>query len=106
VELDRPNLRGGDDVSRNPNDEQVAESLIEDDLGRNTRIRTTKDNCERLLPRRQLAAACLVRYWVVAGSAGDEAAISFPKALERFWRLNHHVVRGRVVIRRIRKIEA
>jgi hypothetical protein len=35
------NLGGSNDVARNTNDEQVSQALIEHDLGRNARIRTS-----------------------------------------------------------------
>jgi hypothetical protein len=48
-EFDAGNLRRGDDVASNADDKQVTKALIEDDLRRNSRIGTSKDNGEGLL---------------------------------------------------------
>ena len=56
-ELDAADLRGRDDVAGHADDEQVAEALIEDDLGRHARIRTAEDDGQRLLACRQQRAA-------------------------------------------------
>ena len=54
-ELDAADLRGGDDVSGNADDKQVAKALIEDDLCRHPRVGTSENDGERLLTCRQLA---------------------------------------------------
>src|SRR5215469_250070 len=48
-ELDTADLRGRDDVAGHADDEQVAESLVEDDLRRHARIRAAEHDRERLL---------------------------------------------------------
>ena len=43
-ELHAPDARGGDDIPRDADDEQVSQPLIEDDLGRDARIREVGKN--------------------------------------------------------------
>ena len=50
-ELDAAHLRRRDDIARDADDEQVAKTLAEDELGWNARIGTAKYDGERLLPR-------------------------------------------------------
>jgi hypothetical protein len=79
-ELDAADLRGRDDVARHADDKQVAEALIEDDLGRHARIRTAEDNGQRFLACRQRAPPRVAR----AGAAqlADEAPIALAQRLE------------------------
>ena len=44
-ELDASDLRGGDDVSRYPDHEQVAQTLVEDDCNGHTGIGATEMEC-------------------------------------------------------------
>src|SRR6516225_4020460 len=55
-ELDAADLRWRDDVAGHADDEQVAESLVEDDLGGHARVRAAEHDGERFLPGRQRAA--------------------------------------------------
>jgi len=48
-ELDAADLRGSDDVSRNADDKEVAQALVEDDLRRYPRVGTTENGGKRLL---------------------------------------------------------
>src|SRR5215831_7755622 len=45
------------DVSRNSNDKQIAQSLIKDQFGRDSRIRTTQNHGKRMLTALQLFTA-------------------------------------------------
>src|SRR5271167_1658612 len=74
--VDAADLRGGDNVSRNPNHEQVAQSLVEDDLDGNARIGTAKYCREWLLTRRQFNAARAAFEDVAAADIRHEAMIS------------------------------
>ena len=56
-ELDAADLRGGDNVAGDADDEQIAEALVEDNLRRHARVRASEDDRERLLRRWQLVAA-------------------------------------------------
>ena len=52
-ELDAPlheGARAADDVSRHADDEQLADSLIEDELGRHPRVGAADDDRQRRLP--------------------------------------------------------
>jgi hypothetical protein len=75
-------LRGSHDVSGHPDDEQVAQALVEDDLGRHARIGAPQDDREGLLARHQLGA-------FRAAGQGDprlargKPAVPFPQALQR-----------------------
>ena len=48
-ELDAADLRRSDDVAGDTDNEQVAEALVKDELGRNPGIRASQDDGERLL---------------------------------------------------------
>jgi hypothetical protein len=54
-ELHASHLRRCDDVAGDADDEQVAEALVEHDLGGHARIGAAEDDGERLLAGRQLA---------------------------------------------------
>ena len=58
-ELDAPDLRRRDDVAGHADDEQVAQALVEHDLGRHARIGAAENDGERLLrqPRARRAAS-------------------------------------------------
>jgi len=84
----------GDDVAGNPDDEQVAQALIEDDLGRHARVGAAENDRERLLSRRHLAAAGLAREGATARHAGLEPAVTLPQAIECFPRRDHRRFMG------------
>jgi hypothetical protein len=75
-ELDAPDLRGGDDVAGDADDEQLAEPLIEDDLGGHAGIGAAEDDRERLLDLGQLGAAVAVEQRIGAADVRDEAAVA------------------------------
>jgi hypothetical protein len=56
-EFDAGDLRRSDDVPCYPDDEQVSEPLIEDDLGRDPRIGASENDRERFLTGRHLEPA-------------------------------------------------
>ena len=55
-ELDAADLRRRDDVAGDADDEQIAEPLIEHDLGRHARVGAAEHDRERLLPLGELVA--------------------------------------------------
>ena len=81
-ELDAADLRGRDDVARDADHEQVAESLVEHDLGRHARIRAAEDDGEWLLARAAARDAAR-RRCRLARSSVDEAPIAFAQRCER-----------------------
>ncbi len=54
-EFNAANLRGRHDVAGDSNNEQVAESLVENDLRGNTRVRTAEDDREWFLAIHEVA---------------------------------------------------
>ena len=75
-ELDAANLRGSNDVAGDADDKQLAQTLIEHHLCRDSRIGTPEDDGELLLTCRQLAAARLAPEYVAAPSARNEETVS------------------------------
>ena len=51
---DAPHDVLGDDVAGDPDDEEVAEALVEDELRRDPRVAAGQDRGERMLPRGQM----------------------------------------------------
>src|SRR5687768_6593656 len=88
-ELDAADLRRSDDVSGNPDDEQVAQALVEDDLRGHARVGASENDGERLLARRQLGAPRLAYERVPAPDVGHEATVACWQAFECFWRGDH-----------------
>ncbi len=84
-ELDAADLRRRDDVAGDADHEQIAEALIEDELGRHARVGAAEDDRERQLVLRQRRAPRLTQ---VAPRAlpicGREAAVAVAQAFERF----------------------
>ena len=85
-ELDATDLRRRHDVSSNTDDKQVSKALVEYDLCWHPRVRASKNDSERLLACRQLAAAHLARECVAAPNAEHKAMVPFSQAFERFLR--------------------
>ena len=94
-ELDTADLRRRDDIARDADHEQIAETLIEDDLHRHTRVRAAENDGERLLARDEIVASRLAHECLETADARDKAAITVPQALERFSRGYH---RRRILI--------
>ena len=65
-----------DYVSRHSNDEQIAEPLVEDDLGRNARVRATDNDGERMLNLCKFCAP-VRRLTGMLQTAAGVAAITF-----------------------------
>jgi hypothetical protein len=87
--LDAADLRGSDDVASHADNEQVSQALVEDDLGWDTRIRTSENNRERLLTYGQLLAARLTGERVAAPIARYKSTVALPEAFKGFARWNH-----------------
>ena len=83
-ELDAADLRRRDDVAGHADHEQIAQTLIEDDLGGHARIGAAEDDGEWLLPGGELHPARGVRERRLAAHVRDEAAIAFAQPVERF----------------------
>ena len=88
-ELDAPDLRRRNNVACNPNDEQIAEPLIEYHLGRNSRVGATEYDCHWLLYLRELRSFGLVQEDLVAGNVGGKALVSFLESRKGFSSSNH-----------------
>ena len=80
-ELDAADLRRRDDVAGDADDEQVAQALVEDDLGRHARVGAAEDDRERLLPGGEPRRAWLATR--PAAHVRDEAAVALAQSLER-----------------------
>ena len=83
-ELDAADLRRRDDVAGDADDEEIAEALIEHDLGRHARVGTSEDDGERRLPRGQLDAPCLAGERSEADDVRREPMVACLQAFERF----------------------
>jgi hypothetical protein len=81
-ELDALHERGGDDVARYPDHEQITQALVEDDLDRDARVRAAEDDREGLLALGQLEPSPAVGQVVVAPEFGDEAGVAILQAVE------------------------
>ena len=95
--LDAADLGGRDDVPGHPDHEQVAETLVEDDLGRHPRVGAPEDDGKRLLSRRQCDAARLTREGVRAPLIGDEPTIALAQALQCLSCCNHRLDTDRCI---------
>ncbi len=75
-EFDAADLRRRHDVARNPDHEQIAQALVEHDLGRHPRVRAAEHDRERGLILRQVRAPRRQRHFAIC-ALGDEAAVAF-----------------------------
>ena len=91
-ELDAADLRRRDDVARDADHEQIAEALIEHDLGRHARVRAAEDRRKRPLAGDDGHAPNAARELVDRVLACDEAAIAVAQTLERVARRDHAVI--------------
>jgi hypothetical protein len=84
-ELDAADLRWRNDITGDANDEQIAEALIEHDLGRHSRVGAAEHDRKRLLPLGELVAprGADTR---TSLAIGHEAPIAVAQQLERFTR--------------------
>jgi hypothetical protein len=83
-ELNAADLGRGHDVAGDSNDEEVAEALVEDQFRGDTGIRTTEDDCERLLSRDQRGTTSVTRKHRRRRLVGDEAPVAVAKASQSF----------------------
>jgi hypothetical protein len=88
-ELDAADQGGSDDVSRHPDDEQVAQALVEDDLDRYPGVGAAENGREGRLALRQFAAAGLAGKGATARSLRHEAAVPLAQAVECFSGCDH-----------------
>lgn len=79
-ELDAAYLRRLHNVAGYANDEQITQALIEYDLGRDTRVRTTEDNGEWFLSVREFPASPFDAH-PVQRRVGNEALVALTQAL-------------------------
>ena len=93
-ELHAADLRRGDDVAGDADDEQVAEALVEHDFGGHPRVGAAEDDRERLLAGdSSLRRAALVER-VVASDAGHESTVAVDEAFECFRALKSSTLRA------------
>jgi hypothetical protein len=85
-EFDAADLRRSYDVASNTNDEEVAESLIEHDLGRNARIGASEDDRNWLLTLGQLDATGLAQKNMRLARIRGEPEVSLSQPAECFGR--------------------
>jgi hypothetical protein len=91
--LHTADLRGGHDVAGYPDDEEVTQSLIENNFDRHAGVRASQDDGERLLAGHEITQPCLTSQRVAAPDAGYEAAVALSEPLESFERSNYgHVI--------------
>src|SRR6185436_12541092 len=69
--------------------EQIAEAVIEDDLGGDARIRAAEDDRERLLPVGELVASRFADARFAERVGADESAVAVLKAFECFSSRDH-----------------
>jgi hypothetical protein len=81
-EFDAADLRWGDDVSRDADDEQISQTLIEHDFCRHPGIGASQNDRERLLALRQFGASCLVEIRLRAAHVRGKPAVTFLESLE------------------------
>src|SRR5271170_7146862 len=79
--LDAADLRGRNDVARDANHEQIAETLVKHDLDRHSRVGAAEDGGEGSLAGGQLDAARMQRLRV--SKIGYETAVPFSQQCER-----------------------
>jgi hypothetical protein len=80
--FDAADLRRCDDVAGDADHEQVAETLVEDELDRDAGIRAAEDHREGFLARHELAAPRLAGQGVETAHARREAAVAFAQPIQ------------------------
>ena len=88
-ELHAADLRRRDDVARDADDEEIAESLVEDEFGRHPGIGTAEDDREGRLAGRQFESTGLGDRAFAAGDFGDEPEVALAQALKGFVGRDH-----------------
>ena len=79
-ELNAAYLGRCDDVAGDSNDEEVAEALVEDQFRGDAGIRTTEDDCERLLSRDQRGTTGMIRKGARGRLIRHESPVAVAKA--------------------------
>ena len=82
-ELDATDLRRRHDVAGDANDEEVTESLVEDDFCRDARVGAAEDDREGLLAVRQVTAMCSAGGCGVTLRISDKSRIALAKPGQR-----------------------
>ena len=85
-EFDAADLRGRNDVAGDADDEQIAETLIEDKFSRHAGIRAAEDDRERLLPLRQRNTAHVTCRRLSRRETRREAVVPIFESAEGFLR--------------------
>src|SRR3954467_5350000 len=88
-EFHAADLRWGDDIARHADDEQIAESLVEDELGRHARVRAPEDDGKGFLAAAVVVLVRGARQDASRGLVRDKTRISFAQAGQRFRCANH-----------------
>src|SRR4029077_1019 len=88
-ELNAADLGRCDDVAGDSNDEEVAEALVEDQFRGDAGIRTTEDDCERLLSRDQRGTTGMIRKRGCRRLICHESPITVAKASQSVERSDH-----------------
>jgi hypothetical protein len=97
--LDASNLRCCYDVAGDPNHEQIAEPLIEDELRRHSRIRASQYDREWGLAGGKLSSPPFDRMIVMASHIRYESPVTVTQTLERFSRGDQCTVTGAAAAR-------
>jgi len=88
-ELNAADLGRCDDVAGDSNDEEVAEALVEDQFRGDAGIRTTENDCERLLSRDQRGTTGMIRKGERRRLIRRESPVAVAKASQSFERSDH-----------------
>ena len=84
-ELHAADLRRGNDVSSNADDEQVTETLVENDFYGDAGVGTTEDDGKRFLSNSRLTAVLLIHEGVGAAAVQHEAFVTNLKTFDGFY---------------------
>ena len=85
---------GRHDIARIADHEQVAQSLVEHELGRCTRVRTAQHDCERALRARMVLAPRMAQQRFQADHVVDETAVALAQAREGLFRVELRALHG------------
>src|ERR1700736_4953542 len=88
-EFDTADLRRSHDIASDSDHEQVAETLIEDQLRRNARVRAAKNYCKWLLSAHKLGRTRWNRKNASRFLVGSEAPVSIAQPIESMNGVNH-----------------
>ncbi len=84
-------LRGCNHIPRDSNHKKIAQSLIENELGRNSGIGAANDDGKGLLSGHQIPATLVVRAMVLSQMIGGKASVAVLQAFESLLRCNHEL---------------